>query len=199
MNPNIIISGNLIASLISEAYNIENNDQRYFGLLFGSRSLNTSVIIHDSQPDQEVIEMNINILEYINLHQDILTYVHSTDSFVDTLQTPRQDIIGVVVLKRDGVMFPSFQELKLLSTLDTDNNKYLNVLLIINIPRSDHIEWIHGFNYAAYSLESIKNNVIPIPVSIPSLSVDSKQEYLNSRCLHLENNLSQQLVSLVNR
>ena len=148
----VTLSGTLLATLIDEGYSsINSNLRKSIGILFGNQRSTIKNIVSDNQIDKESIEININITEYLN-HYDSKNLWTSRLS-ESPLILERNDFVGIVVFKSDNLIYPSFQEINLIKRMKLLNQASSKlVILIINLPSTDKINWLHGFSYTCFGV-----------------------------------------------
>lgn len=165
------IAGSIFASLFDEAYylstkerinstlnNLQIIESKVVGILYGNKRQVKSIEVSDSDVDTNKIINMINITEFQNYH-DISLLIDNTSSIQSILER-LDEIIGIVVFRRDGIHIPSFQELNFIDKVQQSSNKNLDqsdyLILIINVPHEGYIQWTHELNSFCYHIS--KNN-----------------------------------------
>ena len=176
----ISISGNILSAIIDEANSCP-PDSIQQGILFGSKSCMRTEVQSDTQEDKVVDEYlvgKVNIREIISSEVDstlttikltiipflgITSYInlrtrHSFWSESNKINAPdvlvdRDDIVGLLVVRRDGMKNPSIRDLAVASYLSRRevSAMYPFLVLIISIC-SDQSSWVFGMNFVCYGL-----------------------------------------------
>ena len=151
----IVISGTLLSAVIDEAgfYNTFGS-YKSLGYLFGNSKTLIESKGNDNDDSQQVTEETTVYLSEYLIFPEVRDVWNKSAVAQEVLSRRPDDVIGLVILKFDGNTSPSFREVAALKTLPIRNSSSNRVLLLINIPHKDRVEWIQSLSFHGFKLDS---------------------------------------------
>mmetsp|Transcript_36022 Transcript_36022/g.34090 ORF Transcript_36022/g.34090 Transcript_36022/m.34090 type:complete len:249 (-) Transcript_36022:320-1066(-) len=181
----VSISGGILSALIDEA-NSCSTDAVQQGVLFGNKAWKKTEIQSDTQEDIVVDECTIGIDGYFNFKTHHPFFCSPNQIQMPNIVEQKDNIVGLVVFRRDGIKSPSMRDMAVASYLRKQAQSALFpfLILIINID-SNQCSWIFGMSFSCFGI-NIDSPRVPfwIDLNIPSLSADSTADYKAATCLN---------------
>lgn len=156
----------------------------------------------------------LGITSYLNLREHHPFWPSPTKIVVPSTVVDRGDVVGIFVIRRDGVKSPSLRDIMIARHLEATQDSALIpfLILLINID-SNQCSWVYEMHYSCFGVQrdspkyasSFKyvdstllylhrnlliddrcslRTLLSLDLKIPSLSADSAADYKSSPCLN---------------